>query len=157
MIQYRTKRIAAATALATAIAVPAEGIRQIAYYDPAGILTACRGHTGPDVQPGMKFSLEQCDKFMTDDMRKAVDIVERCVPGLPAPVLASFADGVFNGGPRIACDTDNSTAARLLKAGKIEEACKQHPRWNKARVMGILVALPGLTKRTNERMALCLS
>ena len=33
-----SKRIAAATAIATALAVPAEGLRQYAYYDPPGIL-----------------------------------------------------------------------------------------------------------------------
>ena len=42
-----TDRRAIAAILATAIAVPAEGLRQWAYYDPPGILTVCRGHTGP--------------------------------------------------------------------------------------------------------------
>ena len=35
----RNKRVAAAAAIATAIAAPAEGLRQWAYYDPPGILT----------------------------------------------------------------------------------------------------------------------
>lgn len=148
---------ALAMALATAIAIPAEGLRQYAYYDPPGILTVCYGHTGADVVKGKKYSLSECDKYMTDDMRHAIAIVDRCVPGLPVPVLAAFGDGVFNIGQKIACDTKNSTAARYLKAGDFEAACNQLPRWNKAKVMGFMVELPGLTKRRAAEKALCLS
>ena len=146
-----TKRIAAATAIATALAIPAEGLRQYAYYDPPGILTVCYGHTG-DVQKSKKYTLEECQALLTKDMNDAIAAVERCVPGLPENVLAAFGDAVYNIGPRIACDTSKSTAARLLKAGKIEEACRQLPKWNKAGG----VPLPGLTKRRNAEMELCL-
>lgn len=149
--------MAAAAALATAIAVPAEGLRQFAYYDPPGILTVCFGHTGADVVKGRKYTLAECDAFMTADMKMAVEIVERCVPGLPERVLAAFADATFNIGSRIACSLGDSTAARLLKAGRITEACQQLPRWNKAKVLGVYVTLPGLTKRRAAEMALCLS
>jgi lysozyme len=149
-------RKAAAAALAVAIAIPAEGIRQYAYYDPPGILTVCMGHTGPDVVKGRKYSLAECDAFMSADMKKAVLIVEKCQPGLPVEILASFADAVFNGGRKIACDLKQSTAARLLKAGDYRAACNQHVRWNKARVLGVMIELPGLTKRTKLRQELCL-
>ena len=145
------KRIAVATAIATALAIPAEGLRQYAYYDPPGILTVCYGHTG-SVEKHRKYSLEECNDLLTADMKEAIDAVERCVPGLPENVLAAFGDAVFNMGPKIVCDTSKSTAARLLKAGKIEEACRQLPRWNKAAG----VPLPGLTKRRNAEMELCL-
>lgn len=150
-------RMAAAITLASAIAVPAEGLRQWAYYDPPGILTVCRGHTGPDVVKGRKYSLAECDAFLTADMRAAVTAVERCVPGLPENVLAAFSDAVFNIGPKIACDTKQSTAARMLKAGNIAAACDQLPRWNKAKVSGVSVALPGLTKRRAAERELCMS
>ena len=149
------RRIAAAL-LATAIAVPAEGIRRIAYFDPPGILTVCRGHTGPDVLKSKKYSLAECDAFMTEDMRKAVRIVDTCVPGLPVNVLAAFSDAVFKLGSRIVCDSRNSTAARFLKAGQIENACRELPKWSKARVAGILITLPGLVKRRIRERDLCL-
>ena len=152
-----TDRRALAAILATAIAVPAEGLRQWAYNDPPGILTVCRGHTGPDVVAGKKYSLAECDKFMTDDMRKAIVIVDTCVPGLPVEVLAAFGDSVFNLGPKIACDTKNSTAARMLKAGDLPGACNQLPRWNQAKLAGVMVPLPGLTKRRAAERDLCLS
>lgn len=151
----RKRRLGAAAALAAAIAIPAEGLRQVAYYDPPGILTVCRGHTGPDVKLGVVYSLKQCDKWMTDDMRKAVEAVDRCVPGLPEHVLAAFGDAAFNLGPVIACDASRSTAARMLKAGDIQGACAQLTRWNKARIAGVMVTLPGLAKRRAAERALC--
>lgn len=150
------KRLTAAVALAIAIAAPAEGLRQWAYNDTGGILTVCYGHTGADVDPRKKFSLEECNQFLTVDMKNAIDQVERCVPGLPAPVLAAFGDAVFNMGSTIACNKSKSTAARLLASGRIKEACEQLPRWNKAYVFGVLVELPGLTKRRHTEMQLCL-
>lgn len=157
MAMTRSQRVAAAAALATAVAVPAEGLRQIAYMDPPGILTVCRGHTGADVVKGRRYSLAECDQFLTADMRHAVETVDLCVPGLPVEVLASFADATFNAGPTIACNPAKSTAARMLKAGDLKGACLQHPRWNKARVLGVMVELPGLTKRTIKRRDLCLT
>lgn len=152
----RSKRVASAAALATLIAIPAEGLRQYAYYDLPGILTVCRGHTGPDVIKGKKYSLAECDQFMSDDMRKAVEAVDRCQPGLPVEVLAAFSDAAFNLGPVIACNPEKSTAARMLKGGNLEGACNQLPRWDKARIAGVMVALPGLTKRRAEERELCM-
>lgn len=150
-------RKAIAAALAVLIAAPAEGIRQYAYYDPPGILTVCKGHTGPDVMAGKKYSLAECDQFMTDDMRKAVTIVDTCQPGLPVEVLAAFGDAVFNMGRTIACDQAHSTAARRLADHNYVAACNEFPSWNKARIAGVLVALPGLTARAAKRRDLCLT
>lgn len=151
----KTRRRSAAALLATAIAVPAEGLRQFAYYDPPGILTVCYGHTGPDVEKGRQYSLPECRALLTKDMAEAIEAVDRCVPGLPENVLAAFGDAAFNLGPAIACDPRQSTAARFLKAGQFLEACRQLPRWNKAKVAGVLVELPGLTKRRAAEQALC--
>lgn len=151
------QRAAAAAALATAIAVPAEGLRQFAYYDPPGILTVCYGHTGPEIIAKRKYSLDECGALLTVDMQRAVVQVEACRPGLPVPVLAAFADAAYNLGPGIACSTANSTAARMLYVGDLVGACNQLPRWDKARVLGVMVALPGLTKRRAAERDLCLT
>jgi GH24 family phage-related lysozyme (muramidase) len=151
------QRAAAAAALATAIAVPAEGLRQFAYYDPPGILTVCYGHTGADVVAKRKYSLDECGALLTADMRKAVALVEACQPGLPVPVLAAFADAAYNLGPTIACSRANSKAARMLYARDLRRACHQLPRWDKARVLGVLVTLPGLTTRRGAERDLCLT
>ena len=151
------KRRALAAILATAVAVPAEGLRRVAYYDPPGILTVCRGHTGADVVKGKVYSLAECDAFLNADMKAAVAKVDACVPGLPPHVLAAFSDAVYNMGPKIACDTAKSTAARKLKAGDLVGACNELPRWDKASVGGFMVALPGLTARRAQDKALCLT
>lgn len=150
------KRLTTAAAIATLIAIPAEGLRQFAYYDPPGILTVCYGST-TDVVKGKKYSLEECRVRLDKDMLDAVIAVDKCQPDLPEPVLAAFADAVYNIGPKVACNTSTSTAARLLKAKDYTAACKQLPRWDKANIAGAMVPLPGLTKRRKAEETLCLS
>lgn len=153
----RAKKIASAAVIAAAIAIPAEGLRQWAYEDIANpkLMTVCYGST-TNVQKGVKYSLDECKARLDADMLAAVQAVDRCAPGLPVPVLAAFGDAVYNIGPTVACDTSRSTAARLLKAGDLRGACDQLPRWNKARVAGAMVELPGLTKRRAKERELCL-
>lgn len=146
---------ATAMALAAAIAIPAEGLRRVAYLDPPGVLTVCYGST-TNVQRGKVYSLEECRARLDSDMAKAVEQVDRCQPGLPPKVLAAFADAAYNIGPKVACNTQASTAARMLAAKNFDGACRQLPRWNKASVGGVMVSLPGLTKRRDAEMNLCL-
>ena len=150
-------RKAAALAIATALAMPAEGLRQWAYRDPAqGIPTICFGSTR-GVKMGDHKTVEECKALLTKDMNHAVQTVESCRPGLPINVLAAFSDAVYNLGPTIACDSSESEAARLLAAGDYRGACNQLPRWGKARVAGVLVPLPGLTKRREMERDVCLA
>ena len=153
MMTPRQRRIGAAAVIATAIAIPCEGLRQWAYYDPPGILTVCYGST-TNVVAGRRYPLDECKARLNADMTAAVEAVERCHPGLPENVLAAFGDAVYNIGPKVACD---STAAKLLAAGDIIGACNQLPRWNRARVAGVSVELPGLTARRAKERALCLA
>lgn len=149
-------RIATALGIAATMAAGFEGIRQTAYRDPGpGTITVCYGST-TDVDPHRIYSLDECRDRLDREMLEAVEAVERCVPGLPPNVLAAFADAVFNVGPRIACDSRTSTAARLLAAGEIAAACRELPRWAKARVAGVLVELPGLVRRREAEMRVCL-
>ena len=145
----------AVLAIATALAIPAEGLRQYAYNDPPGILTVCYGST-TNVVKGKKYSLDECRSRLDADMTNAINQVEKCAPSLPDNVLAAFSDAVYNMGPKIACDKQNSTAARLLAKGDITGACNQLPRWNRATVAGVSVELPGLTKRRVAERNLCL-
>ncbi|MDR2187006.1 MAG: lysozyme [Azonexus sp.] len=148
-------RLKIAAAIAIGLAIPAEGLRQVAYRDPPGILTVCYGSTR-NVDPARTYSLAECRARLDADMRVAIEAVERCAPGLPEPVLAAFGDAVYNLGPGIVCDRAKSTAARLLAAGDVEAACRELPKWNKARVGGVMVSLPGLSKRRAAEMAVCL-
>lgn len=148
------KKLAVAAGLAVLIAMPAEGLRRVAYRDPVGILTVCYGDTH-HVDPQHTYRLDECRARLTVEMARAIDTVERCVPGLPQTVLAAFGDAVYNLGPTIACDPKNSTAARLLASGRLFAACSQLPRWDKAKVAGIAIVLPGLTRRRQQEYTLC--
>jgi lysozyme len=148
-------RIATALGIATVIAAGAEGIRQKAYRDPVGVITVCYGST-TDVDPRRVYSLDECRDRLDRDMLAAIEAVERCAPGLPPHVMAALGDAIYNIGEHIVCDQQSSTLARRLAAGDVEGACRELLRWNRARVAGVLVALPGLTKRREAEMRLCL-
>jgi lysozyme len=152
----RNQKIGTAIASVVALTASSEGIRQFAYYDPPGILTVCYGHTGSDVKKGVKYSLDECKALLSKDMLTAMEAVDRCHPDLPVQVLAAFGDAVYNMGPTIACNKAQSYAARHLYTGNYAAACNELPKWNKARVAGVLVALPGLTKRRAAEQSLCL-
>ena len=143
--------------LSTALAIPAEGLRQRYYYDPPGILSVCYGYTGRDINKTKTYTLNECRALLDKDMRRAISTVDACRPGLPANVLAAFSDAVYNLGPKIACDTTKSTAARFLAAKDYRAACDELPRWNRATVMGVSVPLGGLTTRREAEKQLCLS
>ena len=150
-----TKNKAIAAVLATAIAVPAEGLRQWAYRDPVGIPTICFGST-EGVKMGDFRTVPECKTLLTKEMDHVIETVDRCRPGLPPEVLAAFSDAAYNLGEHVACDGNRSTAARMLAAGDITGACNQLPRWSKARVAGFLIDLPGLVKRREMERQLCL-
>lgn len=149
------RRKALIVAAAAAVAAPMEGLRQVAYYDPPGVLTVCYGST-KNVEKGKVYSIGECKARLSADMLEAVEAVDRCVPGLPDGPLIAFSDAVFNLGPTIACNKQKSTAARMLSAGDIEGACRQLPRWSYASVSGVSVQLPGLVKRRAAEMSICL-
>lgn len=147
---------AIALALATALAVPAEGLRQYAYRDVTGLPTICFGST-QGVKMGDFRTIPECTALLTKEMQHVIQTVDECRPGLPPTVLAAFADAAYNLGPRIACDGQRSTAARMLAYGDYIGACNQLPRWNRASVAGVSIELPGLTKRRKLERELCLS
>lgn len=151
-----SRRRAGLVAAVIALAAPAEGVRHVAYRDPPGILTVCMGHTGPDVAAGRYYSDGECYQLAEADAGHAVDAVLRCAPGAPDSVAAAFGDAVFNLGPAVACDQRRSTAARLLAGRQWRAACEQLPRWDRATVAGMSLALPGLTKRRLMERNVCL-
>lgn len=144
-----------AMVIASSLAIQFEGIRTSAYKDPVGITTICYGSTA-GVKMGDRKTLDQCMSMLSAEMGAFVRQVDRCHPGLPVGVLAAFSDAAYNLGTTVACDASRSTAARYLYAGKLVAACNQLPRWDKARVMGVMIPLPGLTKRRAREQEICL-
>jgi lysozyme len=146
---------ALALILATAIAIPCEGLRQWAYRDSTGLPTICLGST-KGVKMGDFRTVPECKALLTKEMSDVISAVDTCRPGLPTPILAAFSDASYNVGVRIACGT-GTTAARHLKAGNYLAACQELPKWVYAKVAGFSVQLPGLVTRRNLDYELCLS
>lgn len=132
-----------------------EGLRNYAYLDPVQIWTICYGST-KGVQAGQYKPDAECLELLGKEYLVAVDQVQACVKAPLTPgQLGAFADMAYNVGPRSVCDTSYSTMARLLKQGRVLQACAELPKWNKGRVRGVLVALPGLDRRRAVFRQLC--
>lgn len=122
-----------------------EGLRLNAYRDVAGIPTIGYGHTGPEVHMGMAITQEQADRLFDADTDKFEAAVDRLTKGKATEnqfgALVSFA---FNLG---ADALAGSTLLRLHNSGDFAGAADQFRLWNKAKVNGKLVEVPGLTRR----------
>lgn len=124
-----------------------EGVRYEPYLDVAGVLTVCYGHTGPDIVPGNRYTLDECKAFLDADMRVAAAHVERCLPmPLLKQIKVALISLVFNVGPRAVCG--DSTIRRKALANDWPGACEAIDLWKYAagRVMRGLVL-----RRADER------
>jgi len=103
-----------------------EGLRLHAYRCPAGIWTIGYGHTGPDVEPGMRISSARADDLLCADLRRVESGVANsagpCTQG-QFDALVSFA---FNLGPGA---LHASTLLKLHKLGQHKLAAAEFGRW----------------------------
>lgn len=152
MTNTRLKKGTAAAAMAVALVGGFEGLRQMAYPDPATggkPWTICYGHTD-GVLPGDRKSLDECKALLLSDLTAYSQGILGCT-SVPLPderfvALTSFA---FNVGVQAAC---KSSVVRLINQGKPRQGCDALLLWDRA--AGI--RFPGLTKRRQAERALCL-
>lgn len=148
----RQKLVAKLGAWAVALAVPLvmhyEGTVQRTYRDPIGVLTACVGHTGPELRMGQTFSREQCADMLDGDLLKHADALDCIDRTLTPGQTAAFLSFAFNVGEDKFC---SSTLARKANAGDIAGACAELSRWTYAGGR----QLPGLVKRRAAERAIC--
>lgn len=130
-----------------------EGNPPVSYSDnlPSNpTATACRGHTGPDVEVGKTYSQEQCDKWFVEDLRKAAQGVQGCVTAPMAPnQLAAYTSTAYNIGVTAFC---RSSIARLANAGDRIGSCKAILLY----VYSGGKKLAGLVRRRQAEYALCI-
>ncbi|NTF43060.1 glycoside hydrolase family protein [Rhizobium rhizogenes] len=141
----------------TTLAAPAEGYYGYVYKDPIGVLTYCYGETqnAKDMK-GRTFSQQECMDLLTKRMAHYQQGNAACVAGydnLSPYVQMAFNDFSYNLGNGTFCQ---SSAAAYLRAGNISAACGRITLYNKARKNGVLVELPGLTKRRALEQMYCL-
>jgi lysozyme len=128
-----------------------EGAVPKTYRDPVGILTACTGHTGPELRMGQTWTPAECEEMLAGDLLTAARGVQDCVTEpLSDQEIAAYTSFAFNVGTKAFC---GSTLLVKLNAGDHVGACEELPRWNKARGQ----VLPGLSNRRAAEMSLCLA
>lgn len=132
-----------------------EGTVKKTYRDPVGIVTACTGHTAPDLRMGMIFTDAECRQFLNKDTAIALAAVERCVK-YPISVneKQAYTSFTFNTGAGNFC---SSTLARKANAGDRVGACYELTKWVWAGPKGHKIKLPGLVTRRDKEMKHCLS
>lgn len=133
-----------------------EGVIPHTYVDPVGIPTACAGETGPHIQIGQTYSIDQCMTMLDASLARHWRGLERCIVGeLTMQEAAAILSWTYNVGVGAAC---GSTLVRMINRGAPAEAwCQQLTRWTKARKLGVVIELPGLVKRRAAERSMCLT
>lgn len=148
----RQKLAARIGAGAVAMVVPVvmlwEGTVLRSYKDPIGIVTACVGHTGPELRMGQTFTRDQCEAMLYADLLKHADALDCIRTPLAEHQRAAFLSFTFNVGNKAFC---SSTLVRKANAGDILGACAELSRWTLAGGR----ELPGLVKRRAAERQLC--
>lgn len=139
---------AAVVALALPLIATYEGTIFRSYKDPIGIVTACTGHTGPELRMGQTFTKEQCTAMLESDMLKHADALVCIQTPLTDGQKAAFISFAFNVGNGAFC---KSTLARKANSGDLMGACAELSRWTLAAGK----ELPGLVKRRAAERELC--
>ncbi len=132
-----------------------EGLELEAYQDIAGIWTIGYGHTGPDVEPGMKISERDAEELLRRDLKPREQAVASAakVP-LNQNEFDALVSFVYNVG---AAALRSSTALKRLNRGDRFGAAEALTWWNKATVGGVLREVLGLTRRRAMERALFLT
>ncbi len=131
-----------------------EGLELEAYRDAVGIWTIGYGHTG-DVQEGMVITRAQAEDLLKKDLARFEQAVGNMIrTQVNENEFSALVSLAYNIG---AAALAGSTTIRRLNAGDYIGAADAIEWWNKARVNGQLVVLPGLARRRAAEKALFLT
>ena len=134
-----------------------EGLRLSPYICPAGVPTIGYGTTVyPDGRPvtmsDSKITAAKATAYLKTEVARYEDQIDEWTTGRAADYeLAAMTSLAYNIGLSAFC---KSSVLRLYKAGKLKEATAAFALWNKARVDGSLIVLPGLVARRAEEAAM---
>lgn len=129
-----------------------EGLALEAYKDVVGIWTIGYGHTGGDVHQGLTISESQAGRLLNGDVSRFETAVSRLVKvPLNSNEFSALVCLAFNIGDG---NLSMSTLLRRLNAEDRLGAASAFEWWNKARINGRLVVLPGLERRRSAEKAL---
>ena len=123
-----------------------EGVVLHKYDDGVGKITIGIGHA---IKPGETFPEKITPEFARELLMKDLQVAKNAIlKNVKVPLNQCQFDAlgvfIFNVG---ASAFASSTLLKKLNAGDYEGASKEFIRWNKGRVKGVLVEMPGLTRR----------
>ncbi len=153
-------------ALAKPLIKNAEGYSPKPYLCPAGKATIGWGSTRYPNGRRVTMADSEIDKSwaevcLTSAMVRVSDDLKKVIKRVPtanqAAALLSLAYNVGVGAQDgVKGDLADSTLLAKFEAGDDQAAADEFPKWNKARVSGVLQPLAGLTKRRNAERELFL-
>nr|WP_170066828.1 lysozyme [Vibrio gangliei] len=118
---------AAALSIATSMVIELEGVEHEPYYDVAGVLTVCYGHTGSDIIKDKVYSESECQALLDDDLfRIASEIDPHITTNISVTQRAAFYSFAYNVGSGA---FNRSTLLKKLNANDIDGACNELHRW----------------------------
>jgi len=135
-----------------------EGLRLTAYQDKGGKWTIGYGSTGPGIEAGVKWSLEQAEDRLLKDVQELYQRIFVGIAGAPALVRAPTTDNQKDALLSFAYNLGfhnlaRSGLLRFLNLRDYEKASEQFLLWNH---IGSYVDA-GLTHRRQEEQKLFLS
>lgn len=133
--------------IATDFVKKAEACVLTAYQDSAGVWTIGCGHTGPEVVSGLVITQAQADLYLLQDLAAAGRRLAAVVSDIEIRQLydheyAALLSFVFNVGA-----DPKWTIWKLINAGQLGGVPAQIKRFDKAKINGKLVDVPGLDHR----------
>lgn len=127
-----------------------EGREYDPYFDVAGVLTVCDGHTGKGIIKGKAYTDDECDALLQKDLIPVKRVVDGAVKvpigEFTRAALYSFTYNVGN------TAFLNSTLLRKLNAGDKQGACNELQRW----IMAGGKKWQGLVNRREIEREICL-
>jgi lysozyme len=118
---------AGAIAIAVSMIKPLEGLELKPYYDVAGVLTVCWGHTGSDIIEDKTYTKQECEDLLESDLEKVKRRIDPLIkPALPESTKAALYSFTYNVGIGA---FSRSTLLKKLNRGQITGACEELKRW----------------------------
>lgn len=137
-----------------------ESFSNVAYLCPANVWTIAWGET-VGVKPGMTITDEAGDLMLLKEVGSyAAAVLAMCKAQPTANQLGALVCLAYNiglGGPKSRKGLFASSVLKAHNAGDAAAAARAFNLYNKARVNGVLVELPGLVKRRAAESALYLT
>lgn len=155
-LKITRKLIGIVTATAIASAVPLieefEGTEYTTYSDTGNVATVCTGHTGIGVEWRKIYTKEECDKFLTKDLKIAAEVIDNNVKiKLSDQEATAYLSFIFNVGGRAFI---SSTLLHKLNMDPPDRtgACHELTKW----VYDNGVRLRGLERRRQAEYNVCM-